>query len=475
MYSTPFTCVARTTRSFHRSFRNSPGSPNISDIRPLPPIIRTFVILQWTSAGSTTTTGHRTEFAARNVSAVSPSPETTVSVESSRSQTQGLVTGKVSIEHGDQEEKTGWSELLDARVVLGVEEILSSFPLDLHRGSSEIKTINKQTRMLVTHERLEMWLHDFQTPGHSVRDDDRIQALVHSGKAGKLAKLFLRLRGIDELKGRVEAMQRALLDEYPEALSKVSKVWLRSALNPEVAWSMLPVPVKQQFWDATSSKSEWPAALDMIVHWLNYVNEYRALPQMLGDGQVIEVLAGNRPTKEVEEMFHQLEIVADTKRLTDRMQKSLKRRHQLKEMLGIGLGPQQVFDTMDVPLKTNFQGPRKNMWPNVLSLLEDWLDYVDKYQSPARKFSDYQVIKVLTKHREYEEVMEMCTKLQDVLGMEARAKKIFNVAVLQHKFDQWLEKGSSPAKKFYLPDADRTGIGQVDPGFRELALACRLV
>uniref|UniRef100_A0AAV1TWT7 RXLR phytopathogen effector protein WY-domain domain-containing protein n=1 Tax=Peronospora matthiolae TaxID=2874970 RepID=A0AAV1TWT7_9STRA len=414
---------------------------------PLPALLTTFVIRQWTSAGSTRTTGNRTDVAARNVSAVSPSPEAKVSVESSRSQTQGRVTGKVSVEQGDQEERAVWSELPDARVVMGVEEFLSSLPLDLHTGSSEIKKIIKQTGMLVTHERLETWLRDFQTSSQTFRNDDLINALVHSGHGGALAELFLRLRGIDSLKSRAEAMQSALLEEYPDAFSKVSEVWLTSELNPKEAWSMLPVSVQQCSWKAASANLEWPAAIKMISHWLDYVDKYRALYRTFGDGQVIEVLAGNRRKDAVKELFRQLQTVRDTKHLQNRMLMDSTRRRQLTMNTGINSDPEQVFGTMHDFVVTKHQGSRRNVWSNELFLFEDWLDYVYKYrcQFPDRKFSDYQVIKVLTRHIEDKELKKMFYRLRNAPGMEPRANKMLHVLALQREFDQRLVQGLTPA------------------------------
>uniref|UniRef100_M4BJN8 RXLR phytopathogen effector protein WY-domain domain-containing protein n=1 Tax=Hyaloperonospora arabidopsidis (strain Emoy2) TaxID=559515 RepID=M4BJN8_HYAAE len=70
-------------------------------------------------------------------------------------------------------------------------------------------------------------------------------------------------------------------------------------------------------------------------------------------------------------------------------------------------------------------------WPVTLSEFHDWLDYVDKFRLLGRKFSDDQVIDVLTATRPIEEVVELFHKFRDVHGMKHRADQFQRLLLLR--------------------------------------------
>uniref|UniRef100_M4BIP0 RxLR effector candidate protein n=2 Tax=Hyaloperonospora arabidopsidis (strain Emoy2) TaxID=559515 RepID=M4BIP0_HYAAE len=242
-------------------------------MRPLSPFLKTLTILQWTSAGSTTANGGQTDVAAGTLSAGTPLPETSASVEPAGSQPQGLASGKTYNEFQEQEARFSWSSLPDSRKILGMDELFADVPLQLIES---VKENNEKAGMIVTHDRLALWLHQFQTHGLSFHDDAPMESSMHSNQGGKLAVLFHGIRGITGMEEFAEAMQRKLLEEYPEAMPQVSESWRALGLRPDKAYVMMPILVEQIAAGANREKSEWPKALQMISHWLNYVDIYRS-------------------------------------------------------------------------------------------------------------------------------------------------------------------------------------------------------
>uniref|UniRef100_A0AAV1UPV4 RXLR phytopathogen effector protein WY-domain domain-containing protein n=1 Tax=Peronospora matthiolae TaxID=2874970 RepID=A0AAV1UPV4_9STRA len=245
----------------------------------------------------------------------------------------------------EQEAMNGWPSLIDPSKLLSVEMLLLGPPL---HESTVLKTINENAGMIVTHEKLAQWLHKFQSPGYSFRDDVTVKLLVQSGREGELARLFLRLRAAGGMKSRAEAMQQALLDEYPKAFSQVSESWLGSELNPEEAFHMMPTSMKRIDLGAVGEKPDELDVLRMILYWLGYVDKYRSLGLDFSDYKVAKVLMSTRNTDEVLGIFLKLRSVHGMEDRADRILSGAILRLAFGDALVKELSPAIVFTKMSI-------------------------------------------------------------------------------------------------------------------------------
>uniref|UniRef100_M4C4Z7 RxLR effector candidate protein n=2 Tax=Hyaloperonospora arabidopsidis (strain Emoy2) TaxID=559515 RepID=M4C4Z7_HYAAE len=160
-----------------------------------------------------------------------------------------------------QEARNVESILPTALLIVDVEKVVAKPPKQLAAGVEKIdknarmiaawelagKIATRQKRevidtfqkgeMIEDRQRLQLWT-ELNEPRYSYRE---VRRLFQPGKRDELVKLFLQLREHPEHKKRVEAMQRELLEERPEALPEVLDVWLQLELSPEGAFFMMPV------------------------------------------------------------------------------------------------------------------------------------------------------------------------------------------------------------------------------------------
>uniref|UniRef100_M4C5L3 RXLR phytopathogen effector protein WY-domain domain-containing protein n=1 Tax=Hyaloperonospora arabidopsidis (strain Emoy2) TaxID=559515 RepID=M4C5L3_HYAAE len=256
------------------------------------------------------------------------------------------------------------------------------------------------------------------------------------------------------MEGCAEAMQRALLDEYPKAFSQVSEAWLRSKLNPEDAFHMMPIPLKQIGLGAVGEKSQWPVVLRMILGWLGYVDNYRSLGLDFSDYKVAKVLTSNRNFDEVLEILRKLRDVHGMKDRADRIQSGVILRLAFGDSLVKELSPAGVFTEMfsSVTISSTNVGREESDWAVLLTQLEKWLEYVDEYRSLGLDFSDYKLAQVLAVHRNKDEVLEILYMLEGVPGMKNRVARMrtglkFYISIASAEISDSIV---TPEKAFYM-------------------------
>uniref|UniRef100_A0AAV1UKV4 RXLR phytopathogen effector protein WY-domain domain-containing protein n=1 Tax=Peronospora matthiolae TaxID=2874970 RepID=A0AAV1UKV4_9STRA len=205
------------------------------------------------------------------------------------------------------------------------------------------------------------------------------------------------------------------------------------------------------------------AVLSMLEDWLDYVNTYRSAGLVFSNGQVIDVLLSHRQTEEVVEMLRMLQDVPGMEYQAHILLSSLACRLQFPARLRLGWTPAGVYPIMPIStakLIPSSSGEMELDWPITLSEFHDWLEYVDKFRSLGREFSDDQVIDVLTATRPIEEVVEIFHKFRGVHGMKHRADQFQRLLLLrstavdfqalEHAVQLWRKSKPTPREVFLM-------------------------
>uniref|UniRef100_A0AAV1UKL3 Uncharacterized protein n=1 Tax=Peronospora matthiolae TaxID=2874970 RepID=A0AAV1UKL3_9STRA len=445
-------------------------------MRPLSPFVTSLVILHWTSAGPAPANGDPIDFGAQNLS-YSPSPlNLSVFIESTGSQLHAPVVGNTYGELQGQEARNGDPFLSTAKLIVSVERAFANPPKQL---AAVVEKIDEEAEMIAAramaakiaagyegrvsaahqkeevignqlqremhddHQRLQLWKRKLVEPGYSYRNDVEVQRFLQRGKKDELAKLFFQLREYPELKERVEAMQRELLGEHPEALPEVLDVWLQLKLIPEDAFVMMPVSTILSEHDFQDDVSNLVIA-SHVNDWLTYVNKYRSLGHF-SDFRVVKLLMEGR---EMPWMVTMLDLL-------DRNfgKDELKFQALICEDLRKGVNPAHLHSLNEFSAILNAKDGRieKSGWLAIASKLESWIDYVDEYNMHANgPFTDNDVITALQTKIRPPDVTNMFLWLRRVPGMENRAKAVLKIKATrrQSKYDEWIEMEKDPKDIF---------------------------